>query len=70
MISHFQWKPLYNSSKIPGWSFSFFYQGTKYNGTYNKDGSIDWHGSHPKLKVIDDITKQIHELMLFHVYDN
>ncbi|MEH7385338.1 YheE family protein [Bacillus sp. JJ1521] len=69
MISHFQWKPLFKSSQIPGWSFSFYFQGTQYNGVYNKDGSIDWHGNHPDLKVINNITKQIHELMLYHVYE-
>lgn len=69
MISHFQWKPLFKSSKIPGWSFSFYLHGTKYVGTYNKDGSIEWQGNQPEKDQLDDVTKQIHELMLFHVYE-
>ncbi|MFT4417073.1 YheE family protein [Fredinandcohnia humi] len=69
MISHFQWKPLFKSRKIPGWSFSFFLHGIKYTGTYNKDGSIDWNGVQPDSSILEDITKQIHELMLFHVYE-
>lgn len=69
MISHFQWKPLFISNKIPGWSISFFFHGQKYIGTYNKDGSIDWNTATPATEFLEDIIKQIHELMVYHVYD-
>lgn len=68
MISHFQWKPLFKSKKIPGWTISFYHNGMKYHGTYNKDGSIEWNGASPSTDSIEDIKAQIHELMLYHVY--
>lgn len=68
MISHFQYKSLYHK-KLPGWSFSFYYKKRKLEGVYNPDGRIDWLINKPDLDDEETIKKQIHELMLFHVYD-
>lgn len=66
MISHFQYKPLYENKDIPGWRFSFFYKKQKMTGIYHPDGKIDWDAT-PEDE--DVLIKQIHEIMLFHVYD-
>lgn len=68
MITHFQWKSLYGNGELPGWSFSFFYNKQRYTGIYHKNGQIEWTGPEP-----DDsqtVAKQIHELMLYHVYES
>lgn len=70
MINHFEWKPLYESQQIPGWSISFFYNKKHYKGIYHKDGSITWTGILPEEEDKQELAAQIHELMLYHVYDN
>lgn len=69
MISHFQWKPLFENKQLPGWRISFFAKGQKYEGIYHKDGNIEWTQSTPPIDIKENITSQIHELMLFHVYE-
>ncbi|MEQ2529623.1 hypothetical protein EKG37_10945 [Robertmurraya yapensis] len=68
MITHFQYKPLYENKEMPGWRFSFYYQKQKYNGIYFPDGKIEW-SSDEVPNDEEKIIKQIHEIMLFHVYD-
>ena len=70
MISHFEWKSLYETEKIPGWSFSFYYEKKRYKGVYHKDGSITWITNIPKDDAKKELESRIHELMLYHVYDN
>jgi hypothetical protein len=67
VIQHFQFKNMYKNKKLPGWVFSFYFEGTKYNGNYHKNGDIEWDKLVPPKE--DTIKKQIHELMLFHVYE-
>lgn len=69
MITHFQFQPLFSSEQIPGWRFSFYYQKLKFTGLYHKDGQIEWLGEAPDGTEEELLKKQIHELMLFHVYD-
>ena len=69
MIQHFQFQSMYENKKLPGWTFSFYYQGTKYNGSYHKNGTIEWKDGQPPASDEETIKKQIHELMLFHVYE-
>ncbi|WP_078381582.1 YheE family protein [Sutcliffiella halmapala] len=70
MISHFQLKPLYKNNQLPGWHLSFFYKGQNLKAIYHKDGRIEWD---PSFSYSDEdkqkIEIQIHELMLFHVYE-
>ncbi|MET3696384.1 hypothetical protein SAMN05877753_103373 [Bacillus oleivorans] len=68
MISHFQCKPIH-SSKLLGWSISFFYNGRLIVGTYRRDGQIEWDQNPPSPEELEIVSKAIHELMLFHVYD-
>ena len=70
LISHFEWKSLYETEKIPGWKFSFYYDRKRYIGVYHKDGSITWINSTPEEEKKKELESRIHELMLFHVYDN
>lgn len=67
MISHFQYKPLYENKDLPGWQFSFYYKKSKHSGIYQPDGKIEWSTDAPKDE--EQVIKQIHEIMLFHVYD-
>jgi hypothetical protein len=69
MFTHFHWKPLFASERLPGWSFSFFFQKMYYTGIYNKDGSIEWTSQEPPAQYKNQVVSHIHELMLFHVYE-
>ncbi|WP_075981549.1 YheE family protein [Bacillus massilinigeriensis] len=69
MLTHFQFKPLFEHKQIPGWSFSFYYQKQKINGIYHQNGSIEWTSIKPAEEDEKKLIEQIHELMLFHVYD-
>ena len=69
MLSHFQWKPLFENKQLPGWRFSFFFKGTAYSGIYHKDGNIEWTPQVPPTDFEQQLKTQIHELMLFHVYE-
>lgn len=69
MIQHFQFKNMFENKQLPGWMFSFYFSGTKYTGTYHKDGRIEWTGPIPPSDKEEILKKQLHELMLFHVYE-
>ncbi|WP_269775476.1 YheE family protein [Bacillus siamensis] len=68
LISHFSWKPLFKKEKLPGWRISFYWQGTHYEGIYHKSGDIEWGHTHPG-KEEPALVKELHELMLYHIYD-
>ncbi|MBT2759436.1 YheE family protein [Mesobacillus foraminis] len=67
MLTHFQYKPLYEHADIPGWRFSFYYMRQRHSGIYHPEGRIEWTSGFPAAKSI--LEAQIHDLMLFHVYD-
>lgn len=69
MLQHFQFKPLYNTSQLPGWTIHFYFEKQRYDGVYHQDGKIEWTHSKPPAQDLDKIKSQIHELMLFHVYE-
>ncbi|MCA1030852.1 YheE family protein [Bacillus timonensis] len=69
MLSHFQWKPLYENKQLPGWRISFYYKGVNYQGIYHKDGVIEWVNQLPPNEDMKEISSQVHELMLYHVYE-
>ncbi|PLR89935.1 YheE family protein [Bacillus sp. T33-2] len=69
MITHFQYKPLFENTKIPGWRISFYYKKQHFSGVYHQNGKIEWTGTVPATDIIHGLEAQIHELMLFHVYD-
>jgi hypothetical protein len=69
MITHFQWKPLFKQTNLPGWRVSFYFKGIHYDAVYHKNGEIEWGTSTPALADEEQIRSHIHELMLFHVYD-
>jgi hypothetical protein len=69
MLSHFQYKPLFENKSIPGWNFSFYYKKQRYSGIYHQTGKIEWTVQAPEQDDMDTLTSQIHELMLFHVYE-
>ncbi|GAE35657.1 DUF5342 family protein [Halalkalibacter akibai] len=70
MISHFQWKELKNNLVRSEWAFSFFHEGHYYTGTYFKDGSINWNQDTLTLEKKKLLEPKLHDLMLFHVYEN
>ena len=69
MITHFQFKPLFENKDMPGWHFSFYFKKQKYTGIYHPNGDIEWTSNTPMEESVDALQAQIHELMLFHVYD-
>ncbi|WP_203289660.1 YheE family protein [Metabacillus sp. cB07] len=69
MITHFQWKPLFKQANLPGWRVSFYFKGNRYDALYHKNGEIEWEKASPAAEDEEAIRSQIHELMLFHVYD-
>ncbi|MBY0123101.1 YheE family protein [Bacillus sp. S/N-304-OC-R1] len=69
MLTHFQYKPLYENKQLPGWKISFYYNKQKFNGIYHQNGKIEWTSTAPYREDEMMLMEQIHELMLFHVYD-
>jgi hypothetical protein len=69
LLTHFQFKPLFENKNIPGWNFSFYYKKQRFSGIYHQTGKIEWTANTPEQDDIETITSQIHELMLFHVYE-
>lgn len=69
MITHFQYKPLFENRDMPGWHISFYHQKQKFTAIYHQNGSIEWTSIQPAEDIEENIKAQIHELMLFHVYD-
>jgi hypothetical protein len=70
LINHFQFQPLFQNSQLPGWKFSFFFKKQQFSGIYNQTGKIEWTSTAPASEDQEMLISQIHELMLFHVYDN
>ncbi|HEY9576849.1 MAG TPA: YheE family protein [Pseudobacillus sp.] len=70
MLLHFQYKPLYKEKNLPGWTFSFYYKKQRLLGNYLGDGTIEWLFIVPKETDRKQLEQQIHDLMLYHVYDN
>ncbi|AQX55965.1 DUF5342 family protein [Priestia flexa] len=70
MITHFRIKPLYQQKEMPGWFISFYISGTYYEANYLKTGEIQFkHQLSPAINQ-EEVTSLIHELMLFHVYQD
>lgn len=70
MLTHFQYKPLFINEKLPGWQFTFYFKKQKFSGYYHQTGEIEWSGSViPDVQDNELLKKQLHELMLFHVYE-
>jgi hypothetical protein len=67
MLQHFSYKPMFENTQLPGWTFAFFFKSIRYTGEYLPDGTIKWLGETPPEE--ENIKKMIHELMTFHVYD-
>lgn len=69
LLTHFQFKPLFENKNIPGWNFSFYFKKQRFSGIYHQTGKIEWTVNTPEQDDIETLTTQIHELMLYHVYD-
>jgi len=69
VLLHFQFKPLFKNQTIPGWNFSFYYKKKRFTGVYHQTGKIEWTTTTPDQQDIEVLSGQIHELMLYHVYE-
>ncbi|MBS4210713.1 DUF5342 family protein [Bacillus sp. FJAT-50079] len=69
MLTHFQIQSLYEDQRLPGWLFSFYFQQAKHQGIYLPNGTIKWSTKQIEPEQIGQIEKQIHDLMIFHIYD-
>ncbi|MFC0473717.1 DUF5342 family protein [Halalkalibacter kiskunsagensis] len=66
MLAHFQWK---SNLSLREWSFSFFHDGQFITGTYYKNGHIKWGQSVLTAESKKKLEPHIHDLMLYHVYE-
>lgn len=69
MLTHFQYKPLYPDTQLPGWELSFYFGRQQYQAIYHKDGTIEYTGASPGPEQEKQLADMIHELMIYHVYD-
>ncbi|RDI47893.1 YheE family protein [Falsibacillus pallidus] len=69
MIQHFQFQPMYKEQRLPGWTISFYFKQNRYEGNYLPDGKIEWTSAAPPEDSVQALSSQIHDLMLYHVYD-
>lgn len=70
MFSHFQYKEIATNHRLrKAYEFSFFYRGQHYRGFYHPNGKIDWYEPQPPADLVGKFESQVHELMLFHVYE-
>lgn len=69
MISHFQWKPLFKKAQLPGWKISFFIMVHTMKAFITKRVILNGALSFRPHEVEPTLKEEIHELMLFHVYD-
>ncbi|TDL35406.1 hypothetical protein E2R51_06765 [Jeotgalibacillus sp. S-D1] len=71
MIQHFHYQSMFENKQLPGWLISFTYEGQRISGIYHKTGNIEW--TSPPLfrdqEAEENVKKQLHDLMLYHVYD-
>ena len=67
LLQHFVYKPMFENTQLPGWTFSFFLNNIRRTGEYLPDGEIKWTNGTPPNE--DKVKKLVHELMIFHVYD-
>ena len=72
MIQHFHFQSMFENKQLPGWTFSFTFEGQQISGMYHKTGTIEWTSTHSfsTEEEENNVKKQIHELMLYHVYDD
>ncbi|WP_416149162.1 DUF5342 family protein [Salipaludibacillus sp. HK11] len=71
MLTHFQLKEIKNNMINQEWDFTFYYKRLFYKGKYFKDGRIQWIS--PSSIDQDDkvfLAGCVHDLMLYHVYED
>lgn len=69
MITHFQWKETKGKDYFrKAWRISFFTQGKSISGVYHQDGTIEWDGDVYPGSDEEDVKKELHRLMGFHVF--
>lgn len=67
MLQHFNYKPMFPDSGLPGWIVSFYYKNKRYTADYKADGQIEWTSEPPSDE--EQVVQMVHELMTFHVYE-
>ncbi|WP_096201502.1 DUF5342 family protein [Bacillus sp. FJAT-45350] len=70
MISHFNWKERDATLIKKEIQFSFFFKGEYYQGMYYSDGTITWTERQPDGQAKENLEMQIHDLILYHVYED
>ncbi len=69
MLTHFTYHPfIAPDSRRREYQISFFHKGTQYQAVYHYNGTITWVEA-PAQEDQAQLVSQIHELMLFHVYE-
>jgi hypothetical protein len=71
MLTHFTYQTfLAPETRRREFLVSFFHKGNAYKVIYHYNGEIDWQAQEPAEEDKETLTSSIHELMLFHEYDN
>ena len=71
MLEHFQLKELKNNMANQEWEFTFYFEQRRFRGRYYKNGEIRWlHNEPADENEAAFLTSAIHDLMLYHVYED
>ncbi|RXT04117.1 DUF5342 family protein [Ammoniphilus sp. CFH 90114] len=69
MITHFQLRETKGKDYFrKAWHFQFLIEGQWLSGIYHQDGTIDWNGEGYSGAHEQELTREIHRLMSYHVF--
>jgi hypothetical protein len=68
-IEHFQFREVKSSDYFrKAWKFSFMFHGQFVQGIYHQNGSIEWQGNDYRGPNQEEVMKDIHRLMEYHIF--
>lgn len=69
IIHHFEFRETKGKDYFrKAWAFSFVSKGQFVKGIYHQDGTIEWEGQSFIGPDKDQVIKELHELMAFHIF--
>ena len=69
IITHFQFREGKGKDYFrKAWQFSFFSHGQFVQGLYHQDGTIDWEDEGYLGPNQEEVTRELHHLMGFHIF--
>lgn len=68
-IEHFQFKEVKSNDYFrKAWKFSFMSHGQLVQGIYHQNGSIEWEGNGYTGQEKEEVVKELHRLMEYHIF--